>query len=310
MQELTGGIIDAHCHVASTDFTPRSFVEGVVGNTLAALAARGLRPDRGQLLELYLAKMQDHGCEQLAAEMDGAGIERAVLLLPDFTYALKDSPLTIAEMFERHRAILDKWPGRFHVFAGVDPRWGEDGVRLFERAVDEYGFSGLKLYPPCGYSPSDRALYPFYEICAGRNLPVLSHTGGTSPSLAFETSRPICLDRAALDFPGVNFIIAHGSLSYAEESLMLCAHRPNVFLEVSGFQSRPVAALAPLFAHGVNHKIIFGTDWPVFRMQGTQRDFVGRLLASESPVGELAPREAEGFFRGTIGLLLAGAGRR
>jgi len=309
MEELAYDIIDAHCHVASTDFTPRSFIEGVVGNALAALAARGLRPDRGQLLELYLAKMQDHGCEQLIAEMDEAGIERAVLLLPDFTYALKDSPLTIEEMFERHRALLERWPGRFHVFAGVDPRWGEDGVRLFERAVDEDGFRGLKLYPPCGYSPSDRALYPFYEICASKNLPVLSHSGGTSPSLAFETSRPICLDRAALDFPGVNFIIAHACLSYTEESLMLCTYRPNVFLEVSGFQSRPVEALAPLFARGVNHKIIFGTDWPVFRMQGTQRDFVGKLLADESCVRELVPREAEGFFRGTIERLLAGAGR-
>jgi predicted TIM-barrel fold metal-dependent hydrolase len=304
MDELTTGITDAHCHVASTDFTPRSFIEGVVTNMLGALAARGLRPDRAKLLELYLAKMQDHDCRQLVAEMDEAGIERAILLLPDFTYALKDLPLTIEEMFERHRAILQSWPERFHVFAGVDPRWGEDGLRLFERAVNEYGFRGLKLYPPCGYSPSERMLYPFYEICAQRDLPVLSHTGGTSPSLAFETSRPICLDRAALDFPSVNFIIAHGSLSYVEESLMLCAYRPNVFLEVSGFQSRPVEALAPLFARGINHKMIFGTDWPVFRMQGRQSDFVRNLRGAESPLRDLHLREVEGFFRGTIERLL------
>lgn len=48
-------IIDGHCHVASTD----SFLEGVIDNVLSALAAQGLRPDRNNLLKLYLEKMQD-----------------------------------------------------------------------------------------------------------------------------------------------------------------------------------------------------------------------------------------------------------
>lgn len=310
MDQLTTGIIDAHCHVASTYFTPRSFIEGVIDNMLGALAAQGLQPTRQKLLDLYLGNMQDHHCDQLAAEMVEAGIESAILLLPDFTYALKDSPLTIEEMFERHRAILQRWPGRFFVFAGVDPRWGADGLRLFERAIAEDGFHGLKLYPPCGYSPSEKILYPFYEICSQRKIPVLSHTGGTSPSLAFDTSRPILLDQVARDFPTVNFILAHGSLSYVEEAAMLCAFRPNVFLDVSGFQSRTIEALAPLFSRGINHKIIFGSDWPVFRMQGRQREFVEKLLGEDSPLRKLHRREIESFFRGTIEQLLIGERRR
>src|SRR5690606_26723281 len=97
--------------------------------------------------------------------------------------------------------ICERHPGRFYVFAGVDPRWGLDGIRLFERGVGEYGFHGLKLYPPCGYSPSDPRLYSLYEICASRGLPVLTHVGGTSPALAFDTSDPILLDQAARSFP-------------------------------------------------------------------------------------------------------------
>lgn len=293
-------IIDGHCHVASTEFIPRSFIEGIIDNTLGALSAQGVRAQRHKLFDLFLTKMQDPHCDELAADMVEAGIEKAVLLLPDLTYALRDAHLTIAEMFDRHREILARRPDTFLVFAGVDPRWGEDGVRLFERAVTEYNFHGLKLYPPCGYSPSDLSLYPFYEICAARRLPVLTHTGATSPALGFEWARPILIDQAARDFPTVNFILAHGSAAYEEECSMLCAYRPNVYLDVSAFEAKPVASLHSLFARGINHKIIFGTDWPLFRLQGNQRSFIEILLDDQGPLASLRPHEVDRFFHGAI----------
>jgi len=298
-------IIDGHCHVASTEFTPRSFVEGVIDNVLSALAAQGLRPDRNNLIKLYLDKMQDPDCNELIAEMAEAGIEKAVLLLPDFTYALKDSTLTISEMFDRHHTLLQQHSDKFFVFAGVDPRWGADGIQLFEKAVKEFGFHGLKLYPPCGYSPSDRALYPYYEICAQHGLPVLTHTGATSPALAFEIARPIFIDQAALDFRNVNFILAHGSVAYVEECIMLCAFRPNIYLDISGFEMSPVESLNPLIYRGINHKIIFGTDWPVFRMQGSQKSFVEKLLDDNSPLGNLRKYELNAIFHKTMNTLLS-----
>lgn len=303
-EALPFGIIDGHCHVASLDFTPRSFVDGVIDNSLCALAAQGIKRTRTQLMELYLRKMQDPHCDELIAEMDEAGIEQAVLLLPDFTFTLKDSRLDIAEMMVRHRDILARHPGRFRVLAGVDPRWGSDGLALFERSIDEYGFHGLKLYPPCGYSPSDRSLYPFYELCAARGLPVLVHIGATSPTLAFDTARPIFVDQAARDFPSVSFILAHGSCAYVDECTMMCAYRPNVYLDISGFESMPVESLRPLLSRGINHKIIFGTDWPVFRLQGRQKDCVASLFQEGGVLGALRPRELEGLFRGSMLKLL------
>lgn len=297
-------IVDGHCHVASVDYTPRSFIEGVIDNVLSALAAQGLRPDRNTLLKLYLDKMQDPDCHELVSEMAEAGIEKAVLLLPDFTYALKDSTITISEMIDRHHALLQLHPDKFFVFAGVDPRWGPDGIQLFEKSVVEYGFHGLKIYPPCGYSPSDRSLYPYYEICAKYGLPVLTHTGATSPALAFESARPILVDQAALDFPTVNFILAHGSIAYVEECMMLCAFRPNICLDISGFEMSPVESLNPLFIRGINHKIIFGTDWPVFRMQGSQKSFVEKLLDESSPLGNLRKYELDGLFHKNLSRLL------
>jgi uncharacterized protein len=290
-------IIDFHCHIASTDYFPRSFIDGVVDNMAVALEAKGVRPNRQKIFDLYAAKFQDPLCDQLVREMDEAGIGKAVLLLPDFTYALSDATLTIAEMIDRHKAVRDRHAGRLLVFAGVDPRWGADGVRLFEKSVAGYGFDGLKVYPPCGFTPSDRRLYPYYEICAQHGIPVLLHVGASSPALSFESCRPLELDQAARDFPAVNFILAHGSVHYPDECAMMCSNRPNVYLDVSGFETSDLADLKAVFSRNITHKILFGTDWPLFRLQAPQSEWVGRLAqgADVFPAG-MRPQQREDFF--------------
>jgi predicted TIM-barrel fold metal-dependent hydrolase len=298
-------IVDGHCHVASTDFIPRAFIEGVVDNMLVALEAQGLRPGRTKLIDLYLGQMRDPECDELVSQMADAGIEKAVLLLPDFSYVFRDSGLTIAEAYYRHSLILKKWPGRFFVLAGIDPRWGTDGLELFERGIREFGFSGLKLYPPCGYSPSNKILFPFFEICAQYKLPVVSHTGGTSAALTYGTSRPILIDEASHNFAGVNFILAHGTGAYLEECAMMCAFRPNVFVDVSGYEAQQLERLQLLTSRGINHKLIFGTDWPVFRLQGTQKDLLSSLLSSDDFAGRMRDYELNNFLGATIERLLS-----
>lgn len=301
--------VDAHCHVASEQFIPRSFVEGAVANIDAALPGKRSPARRARLTDLYLAKIQDPDCSELLAEMDEAGIERAVLLLPDFTHALPDCVLTIEEMCLRHRDLLVRHPERFHVLAGVDPRWGEDGVRLFERCVGELGFHGMKVYPPCGFGPSDRRLYPFYEICRAGGLPVVVHTGPTSPVLGFETGHPFLLDQAARDFPEIPFVLAHGAVSFQEESVMLCAFRPNVFLDLSGIQHphRPGGSsetLRGLLGRGISHKMLFGTDFPVFRLQGSQRELAEVLLGGGEALAGASRAELRRIFRDNVLSLL------
>jgi predicted TIM-barrel fold metal-dependent hydrolase len=305
-------VIDSHCHIASLEHIPCSFIKGLLQNMAALLSARGASVSVARLWDLYSQKMQDPLCDELVAEMDAAGISKCVLMAADFTYALKDCPLTIEEALLKHREALLRHPGKLDAFAGMDPRWGKDGLTLFERALSEWGFTGFKLYPPCGFSPSDPALFPFYEICAQRGAPVVVHIGPSSPVFAFETARPFLVDEAARLFPGVNFILAHGAVSFTEECAMLCRFRPNVYLDTSAFQlalawNPPASALKNVVSQGINHKILFGTDWPVFRLQGDQASFVSAFTTDDGPLSELSDGEKDLIWRRNIERLFEAA---
>src|SRR5438270_3177238 len=306
--QIPAKIIDSHCHIASLEHSPKSFVQGAVANMRAVLTAQGMKVSSSQLEAMYYQKMQDPLCDELVKEMAEAGIEKSILLIADFTYAKKDCSSTIEESFQKHRTVLARHPGRFEVFGGVDPRWGKDGIALFERSLREYGFRGFKIYPPCGFSPSDPALFPFYELCAQYRAPVVVHIGPTSPTLSFSYASPFLLDEAAAKFPTVNFILAHGSVNFTEECAMMCRFRPNVFLDISAFQTLPhndSVALKRTVSQGINHKVLFATDWPVFRLQGNQRRFVDVVLQQPGPFSDVGRRESAWIFHKNIERLLA-----
>jgi predicted TIM-barrel fold metal-dependent hydrolase len=301
-------VIDAHINVASTFTIPPEFIEVQAANAFARLEAMGQAVPRARVVDRVHALYQDDHADRLVAEMDGAGIQSAVLLAPDFTHVTK-CRLSPAELAAHHAEIRLRHPHRFEVLMGVDPRNGDDGVALFEKCVDDYGFRGVKLYPLCGYSASDRRLYPYYEICAARGLPVLCHTGPGWQPLDFSYGQPLLLDAAAKDFPTVNFILAHGGVTHVEETTYMCAFRPNVFLDVSGF----VAVLHPdgwarhlneVFRRGINHKIIFGTSWPAFKMSTSFKAVMAEVVEGDVVFDGIRAKDRRMILSGNISRLL------
>lgn len=274
-------IIDGHTHIASTRFVPLEFIEGIADNMVEQMRLTSVEVPRSRILERLLAFHQDHEGRNQLLEMDRLGVSGAVLLLPDFTYAFppKGEDLSIEEMFWQHKLIREQSNGRFEVFAGVDPRWGSDGFKLFVKGVEEYGFAGLKLYPPCGYQSDNDLLKPYYEYCHERRLPALIHIGPTSPKLSFKEALPIFVDTPARKYTSISFILAHGAVSHPQDCVQLCRYRPNVYLDLSGAQTQlanPVVRdeLCQLFTRGINHKLIFGTDWPINTQTALNRGLI------------------------------------
>jgi uncharacterized protein len=77
---------------------------------------------------------------------------------------------------------------------------------------------------------------------------------------------------------------------------MMCRFRPNVYLDISGYQATlgydpEATAIKKVVSVGINHKVLFGTDFPVFRLQGDQKTFVDALISESGPLAELNERE-------------------
>jgi len=279
-------IIDGHTHIASTRYTPQEFFDGIADNMAEQSRISPVTLSKSKILDRILASYQDHDASAQIREMDNLGIEKSIVLLPDFTYVLKSGGLSIEEMYLEHKKILDRNRGRLEVFAGVDPRWGVDGFQLFKKGIEEYGFIGMKLYPPCGYRPDSKLLTPYYEYCNEFGLPVLIHIGETSPVLSFSEAMPMYIDEPARKYRNIPFILAHGAVNYQDQCVRLCKYRPNVYLDLSGAQSKVANMgenneLVKLFRSGINHKIIFGTDWPIVSRTNMNRGLISMLSTDE-----------------------------
>jgi predicted TIM-barrel fold metal-dependent hydrolase len=163
-------------------------------------------------------------------------------------------------------------PDAFLGFASVDPLKGEAAVAELERAVRELGLRGLKLHPTAqGFRPDDRAVYPLYETAAGLGIPITVHTGTTGlgagmpggRSLKLGLSRPIHLDAVAADFPNLQIVMAHPAWPWQDEQLAVALHKPNTWIDLSGWSPRRFAPdLVRNIQGALQDRVLFGTDYP------------------------------------------------
>ena len=159
-------------------------------------------------------------------------------------------------------------------FASVDPHRGADGVAWAKRLIADHGVKGFKFHPSSqAFYPNDREVaYPLYEAIAEAGLPALFHTGQTGAGagtrggggirLAF--SNPMHLDDVAVDFPDMPIIMAHPSFPWQEEALSVATHKPQVYIDLSGWSPKYFPPILVQYANTLlKDKVLFGTDFPV-----------------------------------------------
>jgi uncharacterized protein len=156
-------------------------------------------------------------------------------------------------------------PARFSLIANVNPHLHYPARDELARQLG-LGAIALKVHPVHGgFSPADPALYPAYQACAERGLPVVVHCGtSTFPGSSNELADPALLIPVLRDFPGLTVVLAHGGRGWwydAAASLALLYE--NVWIELSGL---PPHRLPDYYARfdlrRLARKFIFGTDWP------------------------------------------------
>jgi predicted TIM-barrel fold metal-dependent hydrolase len=118
------------------------------------------------------AALSRASAEDLLAEMETAGIDRAVIMgLPwlDPEMCWRNNAY-IAEVVERH-------PGRFVGLGVLPPPDREDLSEAVRRVAGEYGFKGVKVIPSWqGYRLHDRVFEPALERLVAYDLALMPHT--------------------------------------------------------------------------------------------------------------------------------------
>lgn len=168
-------------------------------------------------------------------------------------------------------------------FASIDPHKGRMGVREAERLIADGVIRGFKFHPTTqGFFPNDRLAYPLYEVIAAHRLPAIFHSGhsgiGTGMRgggrMRLKYSNPIHLDDVAVDFPDMTIIIAHPSWPWQDEALSVCLHKPNVYIDLSGWSPKYFPPQLVQHANAqLRHKMLFGSDFPLITPDRWIKDF-------------------------------------
>ena len=136
----------------------------------------------------------------------------------------------------------------------------------FERALVELGLKGLKISPTYqAIDPRSLACWRLYEIAEHYRVPVMFHCGGAYTG-ALEWADPCLLDKAAMAFPDLNFIVAHFGQPYMEQVAILMRKNPNVFADLSARFHRPwqlYNGIMHAIEYKVTDRLLFGSDFPV-----------------------------------------------
>ncbi|MGA1599434.1 MAG: amidohydrolase family protein [bacterium] len=168
-------------------------------------------------------------------------------------------------------------------FASIDPHKGKLGAREARRLVEDFGIQGFKFHPTMqGFSPNDRLAYPLYEAIAEAGKIALFHTGQTGVGsgmpggngMRLKYSNPMYIDDVAVDFPDMPIVMAHPSFPWQEEALAVATHKPNVYIDLSGWSPKYFPPILVRYTNTLlKRKMLFGSDWPMITPERWLSDF-------------------------------------
>ena len=196
---------------------------------------------------------------RLDALLEAEGVDAALL------FAEYSPRATGVQPVEDLLPLIAYNPRRFRLVANVNPAVHAQPAAEAARQLD-LGAVAVKLHPVHGaFRPDAEALYPVYDLCAERGVPVIVHTGGSIfPGSQPEAGDPTLMSQVIADFPGVTFVLAHGGRGpwYADAARMALVC-DNVWLDLAGLPPKRLPDYYAAFdLTELARKWIFGTDWP------------------------------------------------
>jgi predicted TIM-barrel fold metal-dependent hydrolase len=176
-------------------------------------------------------------------------------------------------------------------FVSLDPNRGAEAVREARRLLQSGRVRGLKLHPPTQqFFPNDRLAYPLYEVFAEARLPVMFHTGHSGIGTGMrggggvrqKYGNPLPIDDVAVDFPDMPIVLAHPSFPWQEEAISIALHKPQVYIDLSGWSPKYFSPTLVQYANTLlRQKVLFGSDYPLITPDRWLADFAGIAIKEE-----------------------------
>ncbi len=142
-------------------------------------------------------------------------------------------------------------------FASIDPHKGKMGAREAERLIKEEGINH-------------------------HMLPAIFHTGHSGigsgmrcgGGLRLAYSNPMHLDDVAIDWPDMQIVMAHPSFPWQDEALSVATHKPNVWIDLSGWSPKYFPKQLVQYANTLlKDRVLFGSDYPLITPERWMKDF-------------------------------------
>jgi len=225
-------------------------------------------------LKYFNAKIEIKEIKNILDEFESIGVKQFVVLPIDSTTFLgRKIP---------NEVVLNIKDDRVIKFVSVDP--------LKTNAVDELknliknndNIVGIKFHPQLqGFHPLDPRAKKLYEICDSKGLVAVFHTGisgigaGVRSNIRLDYGRPIYFDDIAIDFPNMKIVLAHFGWPWVEEAIAVALHKPNVYLDLSGWAPKYIPQVIWGFARHkiLQDKMLFGSDYPMISPERWLKEF-------------------------------------
>jgi predicted TIM-barrel fold metal-dependent hydrolase len=225
--------------------------------------------------------------EAIIRLLDEAEIERAVVM----TY--RDAPGPEERVIEYVAEAVQRYPDRLIGYARMNPRYGDDAVELFDRAIRDNKMRGLKLHPVSYVMhPASEPTLALIRRAAELGVPTLFHCGDE------EFSLPLQIAEAAKAVPEARIILGHmGGYFHVRDAIRVAKRHPNLILETSAMPY-PRMLREAVEAVGAE-RVLFASDGPgcdpLLEVEKVRR-------------AGLAPEQEDLIFRGNIERILGHVG--
>jgi len=204
--------------------------------------------------------------EDFVARMDSDGVD--AVLVPSVHERAPATHIPFTDVEPQMEVIAElsrTYAGRIHGLYSIDPGDGMKGVRALEKSVRDYGFLGAHIHTHSWDKRlDDRDFYPYYAKCEELGVAVVAQVGHSAGIMPSECGLPFTLDRPAIYFQGVRFVLSHTGWPWVDDAIAMAWKHANCYIGTATHQPRFWEdSLVKFLAGRGRGKVMLGTGFPV-----------------------------------------------